>query len=99
MKILKSLLFALLIGGALTSSGCYVDEVAVDAAPVVVYLGGVGYGYYYNNTWYAAPLSFRYYNGVRPNWGPYPYHFRGRPYYQQAPFYRGGGYRGGWRHR
>ena len=100
MKLLRSLLIALVLGLSLAPiAGCYLDEVAVE--PVVVYRVGFGYGYWYNSYWYAAPMGYRYYNGARPYWGPRYY----RPGYNHGPYAPrpySGGYRGGyggWRHR
>lgn len=96
MKLLKAIIFAVMIVLSLGASGCYMDEVAVE--PVVVYRSGFGYGYWYNNGWYAAPPGYVYSVGARPYWGP-GYHYY-RPGYSHGPYmprpYYRGGYRGGY---
>jgi len=96
MNSVKNILFSLLMGLSIPLSGCMLDEVVEDGASyTVIYRDGIGYGYWYGNYWYAAPVGFRYYVGCRPYWGP---HYPARPYYR-GPSYRGGygngGYHGG----
>lgn len=93
MKLYKNIIVAILMCLPLLSTGCMLDE--MDIEPAVVYYNGA-YGYWSGGYWYAAPQGYRY--GLRPYWGPYyrggyNYH-QARPYYQPAPFYRGG-FRGG----
>lgn len=99
MKILKTFLFAAMIGLSLSSTGCYVDDVA--SSEVVVYRSGVGYGYWYNSIWYPAPSGYVYVRGARPYWGSRYYRPAPRPYYRPyTPRYTPSPYRGGgWRHR
>lgn len=76
-------LFAVLCILIFFSSGCYMDDVAAESRPSVVFYNG-SYGYWHDNVWYVAPPGYVY--GHHIYWGPYHHRYYPTPRY--------GGFRG-----